>query len=143
MSSFSPLQLSQAFFTEVSIKTDNDLKLGESQLQTRVEFNGKVHQQDPRNWMVTVRVLFEPEKGKSMPYSGTVECLGVFIVHPNWPEDQVEKLVLVNGTGMLYTMIREMICNITARGPYEMLILPTQSFAESYEQGKKAALARM
>jgi len=107
-------------------------------LITNVEFGGKVQTGNPRSWMLTVRVNLKAENEKPVPYVGTVECIGIFTVLPAWPEDQIEKLVLVNGTGLIYTIIREMICSITARGPFDVLMLPTQSFLDFYEQRKKA-----
>jgi len=107
-------------------------------METNVEFNGNVSKDDHRNWMLTVRVTLKNVGDKVSPYIGTVQCVSILRVSPEWPESDIEKLVFINGTGMLYSSIREMICNITSRGPYAMAMLPAQSFLEAYQRGKTA-----
>ena len=129
----SPLQLNNEIFTEVSIITvpnpDQD-----SRLHTVVEYNVTSQNTDKTQWMVVVRVKMGPASEKKIPYSGTVECVGFFTVAKEWDESKTEQLVAVNGTSVVYTAIREMVCNITARGPHPRLMLPSQSFLKSYEE---------
>ena len=138
MSSLSPLQLNQAYFTEVKITSNWEMDVT-GDLSTNVQFRGQVHRDNKRNWMVVLTVNLSSSNAKRVPYEGSITCTGIFAVSPQWPEEQIEKLVMVNGAGMLYATIREMVCTITARGPFDMLMLPTQSFLETYEQAKKKA----
>ena len=46
----------------------------------------------------------------------------------------MEKLVFINGCGIVYAAIREMITNITARGFFDPIILPSCSFDEMYKE---------
>jgi len=62
-----------------------------------------------------------------------LEVMGDFQISDSWPEPQIEKLVYVNGSGMLYSAVREMVCNITARGLFPLLLLPSISFFEMFK----------
>ena len=139
MTALSPLQLNNLVFSDVKIsaQTLTEAEL-QGSLETVVQYRTQVDPNNKRIWQVAVRVhLRNPAEGKT-PYTGTVECVGMFTVAPEWPEEKVEQLVAVNGTAVLYSSIREMVCGITARGPWGMIMLPTQSFISSYEESKKA-----
>jgi preprotein translocase subunit SecB len=133
----SPLQLDLLCFTNVSIQSN--LTSDAEHINNHVGYISNVDPQNNRKWQVQVRVKMEGEGGKSPMYAGTVECAAKFTVAQDWPEEMIEKLVVVNGVGLLYSAIREMICNITSRGPWPMLILPSESFLEAYEAKKREA----
>jgi|SRR5579859_1401621 len=138
MSSFSALQPEQINFVNVSIKCNYDQDVSSGTLMTNVEFRGSAHHEDKRNWMLNVRVSLKRANENPIPYEGVIECVGIFKVSPQWPEDQIEKLVMVNGTSLVYGSIREMICSITARSAFNMLTLPSQSFLEAFEKHKQS-----
>src|SRR5262245_19365919 len=131
----SPLQLNAMAFTDVRITSVPDANV-ESTLETVVEYKTSINDANKRHWMVAVRVYLRPVGDSKVPYIGTVECVGFFTVDSDWPEDQVQKLVVVNGSSVLYSAIREMICNITSRGPFFATLILSQSFAKSYEESK-------
>jgi preprotein translocase subunit SecB len=142
MSGLSPLQLKNQIFTDVKVTsqhlTETDMLGG---METAVEFRSQADPNNNRLWQIIVRVHMRGSGNIKAPYVGTVECVGGFEVVPEWPENKIEQLVSVNGTSLLYSSIRDMVCNITARGPWGSIMLPTQSFIEAYEAGKKAAAA--
>lgn len=105
------------------------------------EWSAAPHNENLRNWMVTLRVNFKNGTEVKIPYIGTVQCSGIFTVDAQWPEKEIEKLVMVNGTSLLYSAIREMVCNITARGPFIPLVLPSQSFLHEYMEKKRQMTA--
>lgn len=122
-------------FTDVQITAQPDAKDG-GVLSTNVVFSGSVLGGDKRKWQITVRVNLVQGGDIKPTYLGLVECVGIFSVAPNVPEENIEKLVMVNGTGILYGSIREMISNITSRGPWPLIVLVTQIFSAGYEEGK-------
>lgn len=132
----SPLQLGNCYFTEIRISSRSDAKDDETNLvDVTVEAEAfKRAQETPRQWFVDLRVKINPKEGAKPGYFGEVDALGTFEVDPGWPEDQIEKLVSVNGAGMIYGAIRELVCNLTARGFWNMLVLPTYSFVEHYKK---------
>jgi preprotein translocase subunit SecB len=108
----------------------------EGMIVTNVNFGGNPLEEKKRRWQITVRVNLLQGGDIKPTYLGHVECIGIFSVASNVPEGKIEKLVMVNGTGILYASIREMISNITARGPWPLVNLVTQSFSVGYEEGK-------
>lgn len=140
----SPLQLNRSVFTDVRLTAQPDVPdtQVELQMETIVEYQAQVSNANPRNWVLTVRVHIKSPNEKPTMYVGTVQCIGAFTVAPEWPADQIEKLVVVNGCGMLYSSIREMVSIIVARGPYVSPPLPSMSFVGMYEQSKQKSKAQ-
>jgi preprotein translocase subunit SecB len=140
MTGISPIQLSQAVFTDVQITAQEDAYNGPegTVFNTQVQFGAKPISDDHRTWNVIVRVNMKPTNEKKPTYLGTVECVGLFQVHPQLPKEQIERFVFVNGTSLLYGSIRELVSTITARGPWPMITLVSQSFAASYEEHKQS-----
>jgi preprotein translocase subunit SecB len=57
------------------------------------------------------------------------------------PEEIRDKIVKTNGTSILYGAAREIIKDMTARGGYRPILIPTASFAEiKTESVKKEVL---
>lgn len=139
MNEMSPIQLSQAVFTDVRITAQQDAYVApDSVFNTQVEFGAKPISDDQLAWNVVVRVHIKQANDKKPTYLGTVECVGLFQVHPQLPKENVEKFVFVNGTSILYGAVRELISTITARGPWPSITLVSQSFSASYEQHKRS-----
>src|SRR4051794_21946783 len=103
----SPLQLDLLCFINVSIQA-NPISDAEH-INNYIGYIANVDPQNKRKWQLLVKVKMEGSDGKSSMYAGTVECSGKFTVAPTWPEEMIEKLVVVNGVGLLYSAIREMI----------------------------------
>src|SRR5690349_14978322 len=131
MSGLSPLQLRNQVFTDVRITsqhlTETEMQGG---METAVEFRTQADPNNKRLWQIIVRVHMRGAGNIKAPCVGTVECVGAFEVLPDWPEEKIEQLVTVNGTSLLYSSIRDMVCSITARGPWGPIMLPTQTFIE-------------
>ena len=49
----------------------------------------------------------------------------------------IEDLVVVNGTSMLWSAIREQVCNLTARMPAGQIMLPTVNFHDLKRQNRE------
>ena len=137
-----PLQLNHYVFTDVRLTAQPNVDISGNApvgTETVVEYHAQKLGDNPLSWVVTVRVHLKSPNDKPTTYVGTVQCVGVFSVAPNWPPDQIEKLVAINGCGLLYASIREMIAMVTARGPYTYPLLPTMSFLDMYEQSRAKA----
>ncbi len=74
-------------------------------------------------------VRFGGEKeGVESIYSGEIHVIGYFKVHEKYPEAKTKKLIEVTAASILYGACREMLANLTARGPHGMVSLPSLSF---------------
>ena len=143
----SPLTLMAIRFTEVNIAStpdgdDSDV----DKVDVEIELEPFHPPENKREWCVPLTVEFKPKDGTKAPYSGELEAFGFFSVSENWKENEIEKLVYINGGGIVYAAIREMLTNVTARGFFAPLILPSCSFAEMYkemEEEKKKQLRNL
>jgi preprotein translocase subunit SecB len=132
----SQLQLNRSFYTLVSIAAQQNAK-EEDYARIEVEVYAHATRRTPENdrrWIVFVDVELKPKEGAFPAYLGRIKSFGLFSVAESWPQDQIEKLVYVNGGGLLYSGIREMICLISARCPYDTLTIPSVSFLELHKQ---------
>lgn len=124
----SVLQLERHFFTLIELKTNPDAKAeGVQNVVCTLEI--KKASDDVRRHQVTLKVKIEKDEGSlaSPYYSGIVEVVGFFKVAENCKHD-VDKLVHISGASVLYGSVRELVCNLTARGPWPMVTLPTMNF---------------
>lgn len=136
----SPLQLDSCYFTLVRVATNPNCD-GKDSDKVKVDVTVETGplQQDERKWYAQIRVKLSPQENSKPPYGGEVEVVGSFVVSPDWPSEKTEKLVYINGLGMLYAAARELICTITARGFYRMYSLPSISFSSMYLEKEEVA----
>jgi preprotein translocase subunit SecB len=85
-----------------------------------------------RQTLRQIRVQVEVTLGchKDLPtrYTGSVKAIGFFRVSPEVPDSELQAFAATAGASVLFGMIREMISNVTARGPWPMLQLPLMTF---------------
>ena len=127
----SPLQLETHFFTRVRVEAcqDGSEPPGEGIVSCDVEC--RKHKKEGRKWLVRLAYKLDRDSAKGVPaYAVDVEIVGRFQVDAAFPADKVERMVRANGPAVLYGAVREMVCNLTARGPYPAVRLPTVTFIE-------------
>ena len=86
-----------------------------------------------RQWEITLRAKFQPGPKVNAPYFFVLEIVGFFQVGPKYPPERLDALVKVNGPSVLYGVAREVIRDLTCRGPYPPMFLPSASFVESVQ----------
>ena len=131
-----PIQLISLFFTDIRITAlpnhvPADLNRYDLDVKTEVMM---VSKDKPRHRSVVLTIKIKPDDGAALAYVGEVSLFGTFAVVDSWPEDRIEQLVYVNGSGMLYAAAREMICAITARGPWPMFTIHSWSFGQMFKE---------
>jgi preprotein translocase subunit SecB len=125
----SPLLLDRYFFVKTLLEAQSkaDLKAINS-IETNVELSkaeGK-----PGDYLISLTVRLLPHEESQPAYLGEFVVMGFFKVHSEYPAEKCDKLVSVNGASMLYGVVREMVANLTARGPWPMLTLVAMSFSD-------------
>ena len=80
-------------------------------------------------WRVALRIVQKMGPEKNSPYNFSISLIGLFEVHPQFPKPEMEKLVRVNGSSILYGVAREQLRQIMCGGPFAPLLLPTVSFS--------------
>jgi preprotein translocase subunit SecB len=134
----SALTLERAFFTKIEITASLDAAAKPTPtFETSV--SAGADPANPRRFQVTVSVKLIPETGTPAAYSGNLEAQAFFSVVEAVPTEHVERLAVVHGSTLLFGMLREMLCTVTARGPWPMYVLPTASFADLVPPPKLAS----
>lgn len=131
----SPLQLEQYCVTAVHLDAKLDAKAPEKiewRINSKCDF--ATHRDEPRRWKVDLAISFHAVDEANSPYRGNLSFIGFFTVDNAYPEDKVKLLVETNGPSVLFGAVREMVANLTARGPWPMVLLPTQSFYKGAAQ---------
>ena len=130
----SPLQLDHHFMTVLHLEAGPNA--GEQAPVVAASTRAAPDGQNPQKWCVQIIVeLNNPEKSIAA-YTGRIEFIGYFTVDDKFPKDKVEQLARVNGASILYAAAREMIANITGRGPWRAIQLPSVSFVEDAPKDK-------
>ena len=137
MKTTAPLRLDIYFFDSLSIKVNPkgslNYHLTEEQLVIDAEYS--LNMEDPTKHKVILTVQNRP-KDPSATYLFSATVIGIFTISD--PADQNSlPHVVVTGSSMLFGGIREMLLNLTGRGPFPTLLLPTVSsriFIEIFEK---------
>jgi preprotein translocase subunit SecB len=120
----------RAMSFEVNLKCDKNKP---SQLDLEdVEINNELVQMknDKDGYAVILNIDIKAPENKNTPYAIKLEMYGYFKVPQKMPEESRDKIVKTNGTSILYGAAREIIREMTARGGYRPILIPTESFAE-------------
>jgi preprotein translocase subunit SecB len=128
-----PLQLESYFLTDLNCqanpqyKGDKETKFSEKDLE--VGTGVQVIKDKPRRWQVSLSLKLQPGPEANSPYSFGLNLIGVICwVGPEQPDEKLEAVIRTNGPSMLYGVAREMGRDLTARGPFPPLVLPSVSF---------------
>ena len=124
----SPLQIERHEFLDIEVHSAPEAE-SHSSLSLTVDRNFARHDDDPSRWKMVLTIRFGGEQdGKPAVCSGMLRIAGYFRVHEKYPEAKAGQLIEVTGASILYGACREMLANLTARGPHGMVSLPSISF---------------
>jgi preprotein translocase subunit SecB len=132
----SPLLLENHFLTKVELHATRAENVAKEFDITCRPFVSR-QEGEALRWNVVLRVEIKSQKNAApAAYEGKIEFFGTFSVDPAFPEERRDQLVRVNGSSILYGAVRELVANLTARGPYPMVRLPSISFAAMISASK-------
>lgn len=86
---------------------------------------------DPRSWQITLRIALNVPAERNLPYSFLVEMIGFVRVSDSTNDENIERLVRINGASLIFSAAREIVRAVTSRGPFKPLLLPTVTFWEA------------
>jgi len=159
-----PIQLSQLSFRRVSVEVDAERISGSGSPQNDVSFdfdgvNIATHVSfSPADesavagtaFFLALRVVIDNQASEETdlrfcPYLVDIEAGAVVRALPGADAlGNVQDLVVVNGASLLWSAIREQVCNLTARMPAGAVMLPTVNFHDLKGQNRdKDAEARV
>lgn len=122
----SAIQLLNHQFAKIELyPTDADSPQGPLE-GTHTLSTRRSHNEDDSLWMAKLSLNFNhSDPGNPAPYTGSIDVVGTFKLHPDFPEDQRVKMVSMNAGAILYGAIRELVLNLTARSLHGMMNIPT------------------
>lgn len=132
------LQLNSYKIFGVSVAPSPDFK------PKQLEYTGEVstgirtgtHRQDSNKHKVTLDVRIEPKKGKEdacFPYIVAIRGDAYFTTKDISDGAMIEKALHLQGTSILYGLLRAQVAQITAQGIYGTYLMPTLNFVSMYE----------
>lgn len=128
----SPLQLEAYFLTELSLRANQDFDPGKPTVFKETDIvvtpDMQAVKDHNRRWQVTLNLKLQPRPDSNSPYLLALNLAGVIWAAAELPEDKVVALVRTNGPSMLFGVAREIVRDLTARGPFPQLLLPSVSF---------------
>jgi preprotein translocase subunit SecB len=125
----SVLQLERSFFRRIEISASPTASAVPPKLIEADVSSGRAAE-NPLRYQVTLVIRILDGTEKESGYKGEVEVIGFFTISDSIPDKDRDQIVSVHGSTLLFGMAREMICNITARGPWPMFVLPTVTFQD-------------
>jgi preprotein translocase subunit SecB len=95
--------------------------------------------EDGKKWQVGLRVsTAKAKRGEKQPYDFDIVAVGVFTWNgEDKDEGEIQKIVGVSGSSILYSAIRELLSVISGRGPWDACLLPTRYFKPVVEEEDK------
>jgi preprotein translocase subunit SecB len=131
----SSLQLESSAITRLKVEANKSFpkerakerfdQFAEADLESTVEIAGDAN--DPHRYFVKLEMRLLGTEASPTPYAIDLEMIGIFTCGIT-DEEKRRQLVDINGPAVLYGSIRELVMQVTSRGPYPAVVLPTVSF---------------
>ena len=67
---------------------------------------------------------------KKAPYDIDLETVGYFDLIAEYPAHEREDIARVNGASLLFGVLREVLCSLSARFPQGLIVLPGVNFLD-------------
>lgn len=134
------LRLERYFFKSINIEANLTTK-GTTELGAKMHIDLGVNPDDACMFQVTIKLDLVNETQLPPAYKGGCEIFGYFRVGEGQDSNAARTTVAAEGAAMLYDSIREMITNITCRGPWGAVILPLQDIRRETQLSSRKALA--
>jgi preprotein translocase subunit SecB len=135
----SPLFLKNYFVTRLLVEANRtaDLSKVEGQVNTTTQLQPAQHNENKRDWRVTLKISCTPTEPTMCCYLVEIELVGFFEVHKSINEKDIADLVIGNGPAILYGAAREIILLVTGRGPFPPFSLPSATFIDDCPSSKR------
>lgn len=156
----SPLQLKHYFLTDLSLETNPETTPDNYQLESReiypdfdcdgleskVELSADPEEKDdPRKFMIHLAVEYKPVKGNIFPYKFKAKIIGFFEFSHDGELEERKRMVIINGTGILYGILRDKLLSLSSQFTFGAIMLPAADFRSLQKKGPepKAKTARV
>ncbi len=124
----SAIQIQRHVFSRVEIVNlqPEPAESGTERYTTNVGLSEPNYLKESDSWALSLNVTFgPPEPSAPVRYQGHLTIHGEFKIHPDFPADQRESMLLMNGASLLLGAVREMVLTVTSRSIAGELMLAT------------------
>ena len=124
----STIQLHKHEFAEISLKPNAELMPGKRDgcaVSIRHQFKASPTNKDETLWVARLRIeLVPPDNGSTAIYTGIIEVVGQFEIHPDVARAERIKYACINGGALLFGSAREMAAMLSSRSVHGLIELP-------------------
>lgn len=131
-----PLQLDAYFIDHLEIEAleDFDDSRESVDLEMEVQPQHLVCEGDALAHQLTLRVPFRPTEPGSAPYRGEIAGRAFFHVSEDLDPEHVARYIIVNGSAILFGLLRGQVSQVTAMSRWGTLLLPPVNLVEAFEE---------
>lgn len=141
----SPLQLKYYHFTEVSVTSRQGIDLEDvtksdaiyPEIDDSVDFHVDIHMggnETMEDFTLRLKVTGDPKEDSNFPYRFSMVAEAVFHYTGQEAPEERKPIVVCNGAGVLYGVIRDQLMTLTARLSHGPILLPTLDFRRLKEE---------
>lgn len=120
------LQLKKSEFAEIHLLPNLNLTRADSEntgIAYKIGFVADAV--DDSQWMARLRVELTPPQAPLLPlYTGVLEVIATFSLSATLPLCEHQKTVCCQGGALLFSMVRELVLNLTTRSIHGQIMLP-------------------
>ncbi|MBN2164310.1 MAG: protein-export chaperone SecB [Pontiellaceae bacterium] len=95
------------------------------------------HNEDKCKRQLILDINLQPKEGaedRCFPYSISIIGMAFFLFHKDASEKDVERFLNINGSAMLFGLLRGQVSQITSQSVHGQFLLPPCNFVEMYEE---------
>jgi preprotein translocase subunit SecB len=134
-------QLEDYHFRRLAIEWHEPRESGQVDVGYVFDYEVGRHRTERNRYRLTFRMTAKSGTPSPIGYSVDAEIVGFFQFLPDTPHEKMEQLIRLNGSAVLYGILRGQIASLTGVFPYRKMILPTfmmRDIVEGIENAKKA-----
>jgi preprotein translocase subunit SecB len=128
-----PISLAHAFTTEINVQANPAIKIDQPPTldlsELRCDHTTLQPTEKQTHWRVQLKLAQDATPQNNAPYSFRIVMEGWFTLTPDFPADQSERFISINGTAILYGLAREQLRSAMSAGPFVPIMLPSVTFA--------------
>jgi len=137
----SAIQMHKHEFAEISLKPNAELTPGKRDgcaVTIRHQFKASPTNKEASLWVAHLRIeLVPPDNGNTAIYTGVIEVVGQFEIHPDVAKEERIKYACINGGALLFGSVREMTAMLSSRSVHGLIELPSVDPRIFLPQGKQ------
>ncbi|MGZ4956679.1 MAG: hypothetical protein ACXWFG_15890 [Methylobacter sp.] len=123
-----PLRLDRYFFTNQEVVANPDFiqddESNPTQLELIVEGHASRLEDHGQRYGITARVGVNQNDSKNVPYFFTIMAFGIISIKDDTlGQATIEGIIETSGIQLILGAIRERLADMTARGPWELMLL--------------------